>query len=89
MSAGWPLWPILVVDLAGSLAMIVLAACALLLAARLVRRDPDNVIWSFLWVFSLTLAAFAASRGVGHIARILLVGAGRAEAWQGQDQQGA
>ena len=82
MTGGWPIAPVLVVDLAGSAAMILLAVCALILARRLTRRDPGNVVWSFLWVLSLSLAAFSFSRGVGHIARILLVGAGRADAWQ-------
>ncbi len=82
MTGGWPIAPVLAVDLAGSAAMILLAVCALILARRLTRRDPGNVVWSFLWVLSLSLAAFSFSRGVGHIARILLVGAGRADAWQ-------
>jgi signal transduction histidine kinase len=82
MSPGLPIWPVLAVDLAGSAAMIVLAVVALRLARRLVRRESSHVVWSFLWVLSLSLAAFSFSRGIGHIARILLVGAGRADAWQ-------
>lgn len=82
MSQPLPLWPILVVDLAGSVAMIVLALVGLRLAWRLIRQESGHVVWSFLWALSLALAAFSLSRGVGHIARILLLGAGRAGLWQ-------
>ncbi len=79
---GLSLFPPLIVDFAGAAFAIVLAFVAVGYARALVKLDPDNFIWGFLWYFSMALAAFSLSRGVGHIVRILLVYTGRSDIWQ-------
>lgn len=80
--SGISLLPPIAVEFAGAAFAIVLAFIAVGYARALVRLDPDNFIWGFLWYFSMALAAFSLSRGVGHIVRILLVHTGRNDIWQ-------
>jgi PAS domain S-box-containing protein len=74
--------PILLVDLFGSIAMIVLSFLCLSIAARLRRRSPDELLWSYLWWMCLGLAGFAISRSAGHILRQLLILDGHREIWR-------
>ena len=78
---GLPLWPAVSVEFIGSAMVIILAFIALHYARGLIRMEPDNFIWGFIWYFSLALAAFAISRGVGHILRICLVYSGHNDIW--------
>ena len=79
---GLPLAPTILVDLAGSGLVIVLSFFSLRYAHLLVRLQPRNFIWGFLFLFSIAMAAFSISRGVGHILRIFLVLGGREELWR-------
>jgi PAS domain S-box-containing protein len=74
MADSWPLAPIWFVDLFGSALMIVFSFLSLWYVSRLRRLQPNNVLWHYLLWLCVALAGFALSRGVGHIAkRILLV----------------
>ncbi len=75
------LLPIIGVELIGAALVIFAASCALGYARALVQGQPENFIWSFLWVFSLALAAFAISREIGHVVRILLVYSDNQRIW--------
>lgn len=79
---GLSLIPAITVEFVGSALVILLAFTATYYARALIKLDPDNFIWGFLWYFSIALAAFAISRGVGHIIRIVLVYSGHRETWQ-------
>lgn len=81
MNLALPILPVYVVDLAGSATMIVLAFMAISHARRLVRRAPRDVMWSYLFMLTLALAAFSVSRGVGHIVQIILVSLGWRDVW--------
>ena len=74
-------WPIFIVDVGGSMLMIVLSFLCIGLARRLRRVDPQNVIWTYLFWLCMGLAGFAASRSAGHIVRQALVLAGQREIW--------
>jgi PAS domain S-box-containing protein len=74
-------WPILVVDVGGSIAMIVFSFLCIGLVRRLRRQDPQNVIWTYLFWVCVGLAGFAASRSAGHILKQALVLTGRKEIW--------
>ena len=74
--------PILVVDLVGSVLMIVLSFLCLATAARLRRRAPDEILWSFLWWVCLAMAGFSLSRSAGHILRQILLLGGHRPVWQ-------
>ena len=52
------LLPILVVDVGGSVLMIVLSFLCIGLVRRLRRRDPQNVVWTYLFWVCLGLAGF-------------------------------
>ena len=70
----YPLAPIWFTDVVGSALMILFSFLSIWYAMRLVRTQPANVLWTYLLWLSVALAGFAMSRGVGHIAkRVLLV----------------
>lgn len=78
---GISLIPAVTVEFVGSALVILLAFIAVSYARALIKLEPDNFIWGFLWYFSIALAAFAISRGVGHIIRITLVYSNHQETW--------
>ena len=65
--------PILVVDLVGSILMIVLSFLCLLMVGRLKAREPDNLIWTYLLWLCVGLAGFSLSRSAGHILKQILI----------------
>ena len=76
-----PLYPIWIVDLAGSSLMILLSFLCVRLARRLRNHDRENLVWTYLLWLSYGLAAFAISRSVGHVAQRLLLAAGDDIVW--------
>ena len=75
------MWPTLLVDFTGSGLAILISFFALRYAYFLVRLQPGNFLWGFLFYFSMALSLFAVSRGVGHILRLILVLTGFKEIW--------
>lgn len=69
-------------DVVGSSLMIALTLLCLWYAVLLRRTQPANVMWTYLFALSLALAAFALSRGVGHLAKHALLFAGRRDIWE-------
>jgi two-component system, NtrC family, sensor kinase len=74
--------PIWLVDVGGAILMIVLSFVSVRYAVLLRRRDPQHIVWSFVLAISLALALFAVSRSVGHIAKQVLILAGRNDLWE-------
>ena len=73
--------PIWVVDVGGSLLMIIFSFLCVSYALRLKGRDPQNIVWTYLMWVSLALAVFAVSRSMGHIIKQLLIVTGRQSVW--------
>ena len=73
--------PILLVDLVGSIMMIVLSLLSLRLVYRLRQQDRNDIIWTYLWWICLALSCFAMSRSAGHILKNLLLMAGKNQIW--------
>ena len=74
--------PILAIDLAGSVAMIIISALCFLTAKRLAHKAPDNFMYGYLvWLFA-ALLAFSLSRSAGHIIKHLLIFSGNRECWE-------
>jgi len=73
--------PILLVDLVGSILMIILSLLSLRLVFRLRKQDRNNLIWTYLWWICLALSCFAMSRSAGHILKNLLLMAGQNQLW--------
>jgi PAS domain S-box-containing protein len=78
MTATLPIW---LVDVVGSVSMIVLSLLCVRLAWRLRNRDRNNVIWAYLLWVAMALTLFAVSRSVGHIVKQILLLTGHRETW--------
>ncbi len=76
-----PLAPTIIVDLIGSSLSIILTFLSLHYAYLLTKRQPDNFLWGFLFYFTLAMAFFAISRGIGHIIGQFLELSGRGYIW--------
>lgn len=73
--------PIWAVDVIGSILMIVFSILCFRLARQLKRREPDNIMWTYLvWICS-ALMIFAASRSAGHILKQFLLLTGSSHVW--------
>jgi two-component system, NtrC family, sensor kinase len=65
--------PILLIDLIGSILMIVLSLLSLRIVFKLRKQDNNNLIWTYLWWICLALSCFAVSRSAGHILKNFLL----------------
>ena len=74
--------PIWIVDVGGAVLMIILSFLCARYAVLLRRRDPEHIVWAFVLWICLALALFAVSRSVGHIAKQVLILAGRQPVWE-------
>jgi signal transduction histidine kinase len=82
MIFGLPLAPLWAVDAVGPVLMICFAFLSLSYARRLSKKDPENLIWSYLFTLALAVSAFSIGRGVGHIVKITLLSVGKKSLWQ-------
>ena len=76
--ASLPIW---IIDMTDSILMIIFSFLCLNLVRTLRLRDKDNVIWTYLFMVCLGLAAFAISRSAGHILKQILVLSGHDTLW--------
>ncbi|HID96785.1 MAG TPA: HAMP domain-containing histidine kinase [Thermodesulfobacteriaceae bacterium] len=67
-----PLYPITVLDLTGSLAMIFLSGLCLKIAREINCRDKDNPMSTYLLWLMTAIFAFSVSRSMGHIIKHIL-----------------
>lgn len=79
---GMPLLPAVTVEFFGSALAILFSFLALRYAWALVKLQPNNFIWGFLFYFCIAMAAFSLSRGVGHMVRIALVYTNHSDTWK-------
>jgi two-component system, NtrC family, sensor kinase len=78
----FPLFPLWFTELAGSALMIVFSFLCISLAGKLRKKDPENVVWTYLLWLSYSLAGFAISRSAGHIMKRLFESAGYDAVWK-------
>ncbi|MGQ9748191.1 two-component system sensor histidine kinase NtrB [Desulfosoma sp.] len=76
------LFPIFFVDLAGSACMVVFSVACVRFSYGLYLQDRENVLYLYLLMVSHALALFAFSRGIGHIAKHLLLLEGYRHIWE-------
>lgn len=81
MTESYSLAPVWLSDVVGSALMILFSFLCVWYAARLKAIQSSSVIWTYLLVLSLALAGFSISRAVGHLAKHLLLLAGRVDVW--------
>ena len=74
--------PIRLVDMAGSLVMIVFSLLCIRHALWLGRRNADNIVWTYLLWLSTCLGIFALSRSGGHILKQFFLMADNGQMWQ-------
>ena len=67
------LYPVWIVDLVGSTAMIILAGLCLKVALNIFHRDQENPLGIFLLWFFGAIFAFSLSRSLGHIVKYILI----------------
>ncbi len=77
-----PLFPAIFTDMVGSLCIIIFSFLSLRYAWLLIKKQPENFLWGFLFYFCLTLATFAISRATGHLLKHILLFSGNQEAWR-------
>ena len=73
--------PIWCVDVVGSILMIVFAFLSFGLSLQLKRKDPNNIIITYLLWVCLSLFVFAISRSAGHLLKQIFLLAGRRDLW--------
>ncbi len=73
--------PILIVDIAGSIAMVVLAVLSLYKAKLLRDIDHDNAVFLYLLWISTGFTIFAVSRSFGHILKLFLIVTSNIDTW--------
>ena len=76
-----PMLPAILTDMVGSLVIIILSFLSLRYAWLLIRKQPENFLWGFLFYFCLTLVCFSVSRAVGHLLKQILLLSGNKEQW--------
>ncbi len=73
--------PVIVVDIVGSALMIVFTYLCLVNALALKKKEPENVMWTYLIWFSAALFLFSVSRSGGHLLKHLFIFTKHREHW--------
>jgi len=68
----WSLCPIWLLDVSGSLIMIIMSFLCLGVAREIYHRDPEDALSAYLIWFSIAILAFSLSRSLGHIIKHVL-----------------
>ena len=77
-----PFMPIWCVDVGGSILMILLSVGSLFSALQLRRKEPHNIVWTYLMWVCYALMVFAVSRSAGHILKQALILMGHQVYWE-------
>lgn len=73
--------PIFSVDVVGSILMIIFASLSFGLSLRLKKKDPNNIIFTYLLWVCLALFVFAISRSAGHLLKQIFLLSNRRDLW--------
>jgi signal transduction histidine kinase len=77
-----PLLPILMTDMTGSIAFIMLSIMSFVSSIQLYRKDRENVLWNYLMWLSASWLMFSVSRSFGHILKHILIPTGNQNIWK-------
>ncbi|MHB8788286.1 MAG: sensor histidine kinase [Desulfobulbaceae bacterium] len=78
----WSLSPLWLIDILGSLLLIVLSFLSLGQARKIFRQDVENALSAYLLWFCVAIFAFSLSRSLGHIIKHVLFFAGHGDLWR-------
>jgi len=77
-----PLFPIMVTDMTGATAMIILSLMCINTAIKLYNTNRENTLWNYLLWLSVAHFVFSFSRSVGHILQRVLIPTGYGHVWR-------
>ncbi len=77
-----PLLPILMNDMTGSIAFIILSIMSFVTSIKLYRKDRENILWNYLMWLSSSWVMFSISRSFGHILKHILIPTGNQDIWK-------
>ncbi len=80
MNAPWA--PVIFLDVAGSVIMVVISFWCAILARQQVRQKPDDTFRNYIFLFTLAIVFFAISRSFGHLVKQLLLLNGMQDTWR-------
>lgn len=78
---GLPLAPAMAADVIGAPFVAIVSFLSVRYAYRLIKMEPKNFLWDFLFYFCVAMAAFAISRCVGHMVHLFVVFSGKEPEW--------
>jgi signal transduction histidine kinase len=76
-----PIFPVIVIDILGSSLILLLGWASFNVTRRAKSKDPDNVLWLFLYWLSLAFFVFSLSRAFGQVLGNILVLSGFKKTW--------
>ncbi len=82
MNLTLPMFPVYLVDIAGSTLTLGIAAGCVFYSWRLSRCDKTNSLWTYLFWVSISFAIFAIFRSVSHLVKYILIVSGHKEIWK-------
>jgi len=77
----WSFQPVWLVDVSGSIIMIVLSTLSLLIARSIAREHPNHALSTYLLWFCIAIFAFSISRSLGHIVKHILYFTNQQSLW--------
>ncbi len=78
----WPLFPVWLLDISGSLIMIIMSFLCLGVARKIFHRDTEDAMSAYLLWFCIAIFAFSLSRSLGHIIKHYLYFSGHGNVWR-------
>jgi len=77
-----PWWPVVFVDIAGSLAVLFISAASILAARNLSAEKPGDAFRHYVFMLTLAIGAFAISRSLSHLLHYALDWVGMKSIWK-------
>lgn len=77
-----PWGPVIFVDIAGSILMLLISFWCVAISWKLTREKPEDVFRSYLFLFTLSIVFFAVSRSFGHLIKQILLQSDMESYWQ-------
>ena len=82
MNLTLPMWPVYLVDIAGSVLSILLAFGAVSMCRKLSRSDKANALLTYLLWISIAFGIFTLCRSVSHLVKFFLLISGYSSVWK-------
>lgn len=80
MTVSWN--PVIINDITGSIVVLIIAVCCVLLSRDWARKKPDNTFRHYIYFLTLVIVLFAISRSFGHLVKQLLLLNDMGDIWE-------